>query len=64
MNKAPCKDCPYRKIGCHSTCEKYIAFSKKQKELNELRHKDYEKRNIDFKEKIDKQHRKNKKYWY
>ncbi len=23
---APCKDCPDRVLGCHSTCEKYKAF--------------------------------------
>lgn len=24
---APCKDCPERVLGCHSTCEKYQAFN-------------------------------------
>lgn len=24
---APCKDCPNRVSGCHSRCEKYIAFA-------------------------------------
>lgn len=23
---APCKDCPDRVVGCHSSCEKYKAF--------------------------------------
>lgn len=26
--KVPCKDCDKRSVGCHSTCEKYIAFTK------------------------------------
>ena len=30
---APCKDCPDRVLGCHSVCEKYIAFDKYRKEL-------------------------------
>lgn len=24
--KAPCKDCPDRKVGCHSVCKKYIEW--------------------------------------
>ena len=25
---APCKDCPDRKVGCHSSCQKYKDFKK------------------------------------
>lgn len=25
---SPCKDCKDRTLGCHSKCEKYIAFDK------------------------------------
>lgn len=25
----PCRDCTERKVGCHSTCEKYLAFRKR-----------------------------------
>lgn len=32
---APCKDCPDRQVGCHSTCEKYITFAKEKREQNE-----------------------------
>lgn len=32
MNKAPCKDCADRELGCHSTCERYLEFLKYQKE--------------------------------
>lgn len=28
MSKAPCKDCKKRELGCHSKCEKYLAFKK------------------------------------
>jgi hypothetical protein len=42
MNKAPCKDCPDRKVGCHSTCEKYILFRKERDELNEKIYKQKE----------------------
>lgn len=26
MLLSPCKDCPDRYLGCHSECEKYIAY--------------------------------------
>lgn len=35
MNKAPCKDCPDRQVGCHINCEEYLAFAKEKRELNE-----------------------------
>lgn len=24
--KVPCKNCSYRKVGCHSDCEKYLIY--------------------------------------
>lgn len=33
---APCKDCSDRQVGCHSTCEKYIVFSKEKRQRNEI----------------------------
>ena len=33
----PCKDCPDRQIGCHSTCEKYIEFKKENDKLRKER---------------------------
>ena len=34
---SPCKDCQDRFLGCHSKCEKYIAFRKKRDEqLDEI----------------------------
>jgi hypothetical protein len=36
---APCKDCPDRYVGCHSKCEKYIAFNKERQEFLEKRSK-------------------------
>lgn len=35
MIKAPCKDCEKRYVGCHSSCEEYLAFKKDQREYNE-----------------------------
>lgn len=29
--KAPCKDCPRRALGCHSTFEEYIVWSNKRR---------------------------------
>lgn len=38
MPQATCKDCPKRHIGCHATCEDYIAFRKALDEENRKRH--------------------------
>lgn len=32
-NKATCKDCTKRKLGCHGTCEDYLTFDKANKVL-------------------------------
>lgn len=32
--KAPCKDCPDRTIGCHSSCEVYGSFREELDEYN------------------------------
>lgn len=42
--KAPCKDCPNRQIGCHSTCEKYLEF---RKEVDRLKQERIAKRDVD-----------------
>ena len=31
---APCKDCPDRKVRCHSVCEKYKQFSEERQKKN------------------------------
>lgn len=36
--KVPCKDCKNRKIGCHSTCDEYKAFSEYNKKKLEEKH--------------------------
>lgn len=57
--KAPCKDCPDRVLGCHSKCEKYIAFS----EENKLIYKDRVKNGVFInhtREKITAQYKKKK----
>lgn len=35
----PCKDCPNRSVGCHSTCDPYKEFDAKRKEIREIRAK-------------------------
>lgn len=37
---APCKDCPCRHVGCHSTCEKYQAFRRERDAVNRERNID------------------------
>jgi hypothetical protein len=32
--KTPCYECSERKLGCHSTCDRYNAFRKRQDEKN------------------------------
>lgn len=40
MTKAPCKECPHRKVGCHSICEKYIEWCQVHNlELEDIRKK-------------------------
>lgn len=34
---APCKNCPYRAIGCHSICGPYMKYREKQQQINERR---------------------------
>lgn len=44
MIVAPCKDCKDRVLGCHSKCEKYIAFKKemaKEKEDKRIYFENY-----------------------
>lgn len=38
MNKSPCKDCNDRHVGCHGSCEEYLAFDRERKALNEDRY--------------------------
>lgn len=67
MNKAPCKDCPDRQVGCHSTCEKYLTFRKERNELNESIYKQREKEYAEYQRYVQSLKRKdkqNKKYWY
>lgn len=32
MVTQPCKDCPDRHIGCHSTCDRYTEFCRENQE--------------------------------
>lgn len=38
---APCKNCPDRKESCHSSCEKYIAYTVELEKMREDRHQNY-----------------------
>jgi hypothetical protein len=42
--KAPCKDCPNRKVGCHSTCEKYLDYRKEVDKINKIKFAEKEQR--------------------
>ena len=44
MAKVPCYKCEDRIVGCHSTCERYIAYRKETDEQNKLIQKN---RNLD-----------------
>ena len=47
MKQQPCKkDCPDRKRGCHSTCEKYLTFRKNRLEELEFIHKEKERNSV------------------
>lgn len=40
---APCKDCPNRVVGCHSTCEQYIKYKEEQESVRRSRRAESEK---------------------
>lgn len=35
--QAPCKNCEDRNVGCHSKCEKYLAYAEYQKGVRQRR---------------------------
>ena len=37
----PCKDCPDRRSGCHSHCEKYIAYTVELEKMREDKRREY-----------------------
>lgn len=45
MAQAPCKDCKERELGCHSKCEKYLAFKlerdKEQEQIRKIKETNY-----------------------
>lgn len=45
MEKAPCKNCKERKVGCHSICSKYIEW---KKEFEKLKAEEKEARSLDW----------------
>lgn len=32
----PCKNCPVREVGCHSTCQMWMSYQKKKEEWNAM----------------------------
>lgn len=44
--KPPCKDCPDRKVGCHSTCQRYLDFRKEVDRVNKIKFKEEEQRRL------------------
>lgn len=68
MNKAPCKDCPNREVGCHSTCDKYIVFRKERDELNKIINKKKEEEYAIDRTRYDRafkvKQKQKTKYWY
>lgn len=40
MNQVLCKDCPKRHIGCHGTCEWYLAYNRVREKERKRRHAD------------------------
>ena len=62
---SPCKDCPNRFVGCHSTCVKYIDYQQAQIIKNaEIRRKKAEVKGSEYTEYIIDRHleRKRKKH--
>jgi ribosomal protein S4 len=67
MNKAPCKDCPDRKVGCHSTCKKYLAFRQERIELNKKIYKQKEAEYAEFSrymKALKEKQKQSTKYWH
>ena len=56
--QAPCKNCPLRAVGCHSTCEKYIAYDNYRKEIRKIV---FDKKRLDHDIYASSRHRKKNK---
>ena len=41
INYNACKDCPNRKLHCHSTCKDYLEFREKLEESKKAQHEAY-----------------------
>lgn len=37
LTKPPCKDCEERIVGCHGSCERYLAYRKDVSQIQERR---------------------------
>lgn len=47
MVQSNCQDCPNRHMGCHSTCESYIAYRKAKDAENKALYSERQKRYAD-----------------
>ena len=56
--KPPCKDCKRRHLGCHSTCEEYIAYDEYRQKIRQINYKQTMSDADYLRVKL-----KNKKYW-
>lgn len=50
--QAPCKGCTERRIGCHASCEAYLAYAKEREAIRAARLQEGEARERDSAEKI------------
>lgn len=57
---APCKGCQDRQVGCHSTCEKYLAYQAEREAIREKNRLDHiiSTTGIDHRMKIAKHYKK------
>ena len=44
--KPPCFKCAERKVGCHSSCEKYASFSKELGDIKDKRMKEFDRESM------------------
>jgi len=61
MKTAPCKDCPDRTVGCHASCEKYIAFAAERERIRTEKWLDSQNETIPNQKKIKNINRKHRR---
>lgn len=61
MINAPCKDCPYRYVGCHSVCKRYAMFVEVNNQIKEKIKRERLADDITISSKIDSMNRRRKR---